>query len=205
MKNEERVTVTRAKLIDAAIAALAEIGYHRTTFVEVSRRSELSRGAIHHHFDSIPDLMTAVARDLGGRIREDVMLGLQDVPKDGDLYEAGIDFVWDQMRSPNNLALAQIRSAVTTDPELREAVAGEVIAAAEWLHEQARCIVSVRVGAENLSPGIVGVMLTALAGAATSDAAIGAPADDPERVEYRNALKRMMKLAIAERKTEATA
>ena len=70
LKNEERVTATRARLIDAAIHALAEIGYNRTTFVEVSRRSELSRGAIHHHFESIPDLMAAVTRDISKRIQK---------------------------------------------------------------------------------------------------------------------------------------
>lgn len=206
MKNQERVNATRAKLIDAAINALSEIGYHRTTFVEVSRRSELSRGAIHHHFDSIPHLMNAVVQDLGDRIREDVIRDLEYLPPDADIYAAGIDFIWAQMRSPNFLALAQIRSAITTDTQLRESVAAEVVTVAEWLQDQAREIVMARVGAENLDPGVVSVMLTALAGAATYDAATGAPASDPERLNYLSAIKRMVKLAItANRQTKHVA
>ena len=90
LKNEERVTATRARLIDAAINALAEIGYHRTTFVEVSRRSELSRGAIHHHFESIPDLMAAVTRDISDRIQRSVREGLSQLPDNVDVFDLSL-------------------------------------------------------------------------------------------------------------------
>ena len=201
MKNEERVTATRTKLIDAAISALAEIGYHRTTFVEVSRRSELSRGAIHHHFDSVPDLMSAVVQDLSLRIRADISTGLQHLAQNAGFYEDGIDFVWDQMRGSSYLALDQIRSAITTDPELRNSVSAGVGEVAQWLEQRAHELVSASTDTDNTDPAIVQILLTTLAGAAACDAAMGAPSEDPERLEFRRALKRMVKLAIAERAT----
>lgn len=198
MKNEERVTATRAKLIDAAISALAEIGYHRTTFVEVSRRSELSRGAIHHHFDSIADLMAAIVQDLVLRIRTDVTQGLQHIGEDTDRYEVSVDFFWAQMSGPNYLALNQIRSAITTDPELRESVYADVTQATQWLEQQASELVSESPGAQNIDPTIMQVVLSALSGAASCDAAMGTPHEDPDRLKFRTTLKRMVKRAIAE-------
>ncbi len=198
MKNEERVTATRAKLIDAAISALAEIGYHRTTFVEVSRRSQLSRGAIHHHFDSIADLMAAIVQDLVLRIRADVTQGLQDIAEGTDPYDVGVDFFWAQMSGPNYLALNQIRSAITTDPELREAVYADVTEGTQWLEHQASELVSESPEAQNIDPTIMQVVLTTLSGAASCDAAMGTPQEDPDRLRFRATLKRMAKRAVAE-------
>ena len=48
MNDHPRAARTRTRLVDAAIDVLAEVGYAGTTFVEVSKRTGLSRGAIHH-------------------------------------------------------------------------------------------------------------------------------------------------------------
>lgn len=195
MKNEERVTATRAKLIDAAICSLAELGFHRTTFVEVSRRSELSRGAIHHHFDSIPDLMNAVVRDLGVRIREEVTTGLKQLPVE-NTCDAGIDFLWEQAHSPNQLALQQIRTAITTDQQLRETVSAEVVKVTQWLKDHALQALNAAPGVETLDTDVVSVVFAALSGAAAQDVAIGAPSEDPQRINFCTALKRMAKTSI---------
>ena len=195
MKNEERVTATRAKLIDAAICSLAELGFHRTTFVEVSRRSELSRGAIHHHFDSIPDLMNAVARDLGARIRTDVTAGLQRLPADQNMCNASIDFLWDQLQTPNHLALQQISNAITTDQKLRDTVSPEVRDVTQWLKAHVLSTMNATPGFEQLDGDSLGIIVTALSGAVARDSAVGAPTEDPDRLEFRRALKRLARLA----------
>lgn len=202
MKNEERVSATRARLIEAAIAALAEVGYHRTTFVEVSRRSDLSRGAIHHHFDSIPDLMAAVTRHIAEQIQQSVRDGLQHVPPGSDVFDFGIDFVWDQMRAPPFLALNQIRTALATDESLRNSVRDEVIDVAEWLQGQARSIVAERSTGANSAPidfTLIRLVLSSLAGAASYDSALGAPPEDPDRSAYRATLKQVVKLYNADK------
>ena len=190
LKNEERVSATRARLIDAAVNALAEIGYHRTTFVEVSRRSELSRGAIHHHFESIPDLMAAVTRDISRRIQENVSDGLKALPAGADQIDMGIDLMWQQMQEPAFRALNQIRCALATDSALEAAVQDDVRGVWDWLQQRTRSIVSTsKDKSEQMDPAMVRLVLSSLSGAADNGTALGAPADDPDHSAFLGALK----------------
>jgi len=195
VKNAERVTATRAKLIDAAICSLAELGFHRTTFVEVSRRSELSRGAIHHHFDSIPDLMNAVARDLAARIRAEVTAGLERLPADQNICDAGIDFLWEQLQNPNHSALQHISNAISTDQNLRENVSAEIADVTQWLRERVHSKITATPGFDHVDSNVIDVIFTALTGAVAQNIAVGVPDEDPDRVEFCAALKRMARLA----------
>jgi AcrR family transcriptional regulator len=47
---EERSATTRARLLDATIDCLSELGYTNTTTTEIAKRAGLSRGAQLHHF-----------------------------------------------------------------------------------------------------------------------------------------------------------
>ncbi len=200
MKNEERVSATRARLVGAAISALAEIGYHRTTFVEVSRRSALSRGAIHHHFESIPDLMAAVTSDINHRIQRGVTEGLRNIPPDADLFDAVVDVVWAQMQEEPYRALNQIRAALATDMALQSGVKDDVIDVAEWLHQQARSVVSrSRTNTEPADPAVIRLIWSSLSGAAAHDVALGSPPEDPDWSAYVTTLKDMIRLFNSER------
>jgi len=202
MKNEERVSATRGRLIDAAINALSEIGYHRTTFVEVSRRSELSRGAIHHHFTSIPDLMTAVTRNISTRVKESMNERLSAWPPGADTLDSGIDLVWQQMHEPPFRALNQIRSALATDNDLKLAVQDDVNSVWEWMQVQARGMLS-RSAERNANPdsgrpdtvdsALTKLVLSSLCGAACHDFALGSPPEDPDRATYLATLKEMVR------------
>ena len=197
MKNEERVSATRAKLIEAAIEALAEIGYHRTTFVEVSRRSDLSRGAIHHHFDSVPDLMSAVLETIAQIIEENINSAVQRVPTDTSVWASAIDFGWSMVQAQPHLALGQIRTAIASDAALRERVRDQVIRVDRWIHEQAKRVVTPPAGQAEVDDALIRIVLTSLTGAAIRDHSLGAPADDPEREFYLTRLKSMAQTAAS--------
>jgi len=202
LKNEERVSATRARLIDAAVNALAEIGYHRTTFVEVSRRSELSRGAIHHHFESIPDLMAAVTRDISRRIQENLTTDLQALPDNADQIDMGIDLMWRQMQAPAFRALNQIRCALATDPVLEAAVQEDVRGVWDWLQQRTRSIVTPSTDPSNqIDPAVVLLVLSSLSGAADNGTALGPPKDDPDHSAFLSALKESVQRMSCEQTT----
>lgn len=46
----EMTETTKAKLRQAAIDSICELGYDRTTGVEIARRAGMTRGALHHHY-----------------------------------------------------------------------------------------------------------------------------------------------------------
>src|SRR5437868_14617299 len=92
---QQRRDETRRALLDAAVESLIEVGFARTTTLEVQRRAEVSRGALLHHFPSKAELLVAAvdhlaemrARELkqlaaalpeqrAGRARTDAVIGL---------------------------------------------------------------------------------------------------------------------------------
>jgi AcrR family transcriptional regulator len=62
--NDARSNATRASLIACTIEALIDIGFTKTTGVEVCRRAELTRGALNHHFPDFADLFVETLQNL---------------------------------------------------------------------------------------------------------------------------------------------
>jgi AcrR family transcriptional regulator len=59
---QDRSRATRERLLEAAVASLAESGWTRTTVATVAARAGVSRGAAQHHFPTRADLVTAAIR-----------------------------------------------------------------------------------------------------------------------------------------------
>ena len=64
---EERSAETRARLLDATITSLVEVGYANTTTTAVCERAGVSRGAQVHHFPTKQDLVVAAVAHLAAR------------------------------------------------------------------------------------------------------------------------------------------
>ena len=72
----ERTAETRAKILDAVVDSIAEVGFHRTTAVEITRRAGVTWGAVQHHFGDKDGILVAVLEDSFGRFAA----RLEDVP-----------------------------------------------------------------------------------------------------------------------------
>jgi AcrR family transcriptional regulator len=59
----QRRTATRAKILQAVVESIDEIGFQRTTAAEISRRSGLTWGAVQHHFGGKDGILIAVVED----------------------------------------------------------------------------------------------------------------------------------------------
>src|SRR5215471_3557154 len=57
---QQRRDETRRALLDAAVESLIDVGFARTTTLEVQRRADVSRGALLHHFPSKAELLGEV-------------------------------------------------------------------------------------------------------------------------------------------------
>lgn len=66
--NEARSSATRERLIASCISALIDVGFSKTTGVEVCRRANLTRGALNHHFPDFVELLTATLQNLYQRL-----------------------------------------------------------------------------------------------------------------------------------------
>ena len=72
---EERSAETRARLLDATIESLVEVGYASTTTTLVCERAGVSRGAQVHHFPRKQDLVVAAVAHLAAQHAADLRRG----------------------------------------------------------------------------------------------------------------------------------
>lgn len=117
----ERRRITRGKLLDATIDSLIEIGYSRTTTVEVGERAGLSRGAQLHHFPSKVDLLVAAIEHLADERSKEFEVELAERLEQGDdPIDTMVDMLWSMFSDPIYWATIELMVAARTDPELLE-------------------------------------------------------------------------------------
>ncbi|HWN31747.1 MAG TPA: TetR/AcrR family transcriptional regulator [Pseudonocardia sp.] len=121
----QRTAESRRRLVDAAIALLAERGYSGTTLLEIGRASGLSRGLVTHHFGTKEACMEAVVVAIRERLTAIVNAATREV-RGLDAIDTLIDVYFAQMRSEDSGARAMytvLTEAVTAAPGLRTVTA----------------------------------------------------------------------------------
>ncbi len=120
----ERSASTRARLLDAAVECVLDLGYARTTTVEIARRARLSRGAQLHHFPTKAELVTAAVEHLFRRRQEEFRQAFARLPAEVDRFAAAIDLLWSMVSGPTFYTWLELAVAARTDADLR----GQVVA-----------------------------------------------------------------------------
>ncbi len=111
-RQAERSKEMRRKLIDATIQSLIEKGYARTTAVEVCARANVTRGALFHHFESLPALIAAALSDTYDRLL------LNARPDDADTsIEQWVIWGWSRVSQREFKAVIEIWLASRNDPD----------------------------------------------------------------------------------------
>lgn len=108
-----RTLTAKDRLVEAALASLIEVGFTRTTGVEVCRRAGVTRGALNHHF---PDYGQLLAAALGTAYEHILVIEPPD-PSVGPLEQwthRGLASV----RRPEFKAIIELWLASKNDPEL---------------------------------------------------------------------------------------
>jgi AcrR family transcriptional regulator len=136
---QQRREETRRALLDAAVESLIEVGFARTTTLEVQRRANVSRGALLHHFPSKAELLVAAVDHLAEmRARELKSLSSQlppegTEPPEGALRRspaehapggdartgAVLNLLWQCFSGTFFKVSMELRTAARTDAELR--------------------------------------------------------------------------------------
>jgi AcrR family transcriptional regulator len=128
---QQRREETRRALLDAAVESLIEVGFTRTTTLEVQRRAGVSRGALLHHFPSKAELLVAAVDHLAEmRARELKAFAAQLPPDTGTADPDGapgadprsavvLDLLWQCFSGTFFQVGMELRTAARTDPELR--------------------------------------------------------------------------------------
>lgn len=116
---EERSTATRARLLDATIDCIIELGYSATTTSEIVRRAGVSRGAQVHHFPTKAELVRSAVEHLASKGEEELRREFTRIDtKRSDLTSQAIDLLWSGYAGPLFTAVLELIVSARTDPEL---------------------------------------------------------------------------------------
>jgi len=112
----------RSRLLDAAVECLYELGYARTTTIEVAARAGVSRGAQLHHFPTKERLVTVAVRHVLEKRLEEFREAVASLPDGPDKAKAAVDILGDKLSGRAFYAWLELVVAARTDPNLRGAV-----------------------------------------------------------------------------------
>src|ERR1700742_2374368 len=118
---QQRRDETRRALLDAAVESLIEVGFARTTTLEVQRRANASRGALLHHFPSKTELLVAAVDHLAEMRAAELRLLSAELPAEGkgSRTDAVLDLLWQCFSGTFFQVAMELRTAARTDLELR--------------------------------------------------------------------------------------
>jgi AcrR family transcriptional regulator len=118
---EQRRAETRAKLLDATVASLLEVGVAGTTTRRVSELAGVSMGAQTHHFPHRGDLLSGAAQwiadDRIGRLRS---LAADLPARPSDRLPALLDLLWADFSSDVFTVFVKLWVEAADDAELYE-------------------------------------------------------------------------------------
>lgn len=160
--NAQRRTATRAKLLEATIACLYELGYHRTSTVLVTERAGVSRGSLLHQFPSKADLMVGAAEHIAELRARAHVAGLEGSPLGPERLARLVDILWGQTSSPSGIARLEILLGSRSDPELAQKLA-VLNARLDERHRDAVWLLAKALGATDRKPVDAMVQLYAAA------------------------------------------
>lgn len=120
---EERREATIRKLLDAATAALIELGYAEASVQEVCKRAGVSTGGLFRHFATREALMVAVGQDVGGQILERYRREFESLRDEREPLELALRLVRASCRSRLNQAWYELFMAARTNKRLSKALA----------------------------------------------------------------------------------
>jgi AcrR family transcriptional regulator len=116
---QQRRDETRRALLDAAVESLIEVGFARTTTLEVQRRADASRGALLHHFPSKTELLVAAVDHLAEMRARELKVLAAVLPDGRSRTDAVLDLLWQCFSGTFFQVAMELRTAARTDPELR--------------------------------------------------------------------------------------
>jgi len=116
---QQRRDETRRALLDAAVESLIEVGFARTTTLEVQRRADASRGALLHHFPSKTELLVAAVDHLAEMRARELKNLAKELPEGRARTDAVLELLWQCFSGTFFQVAMELRTAARTDAELR--------------------------------------------------------------------------------------
>lgn len=116
---QQRREETVARLLDAAIDTIIEVGYAKASAAVIARRAKVSDGALFRHFPTMGDFMAATAHEVARRQLERFTKLAADIPAVQPPLESVLTILRDITGNETNAVMHELVVAARTDEKLR--------------------------------------------------------------------------------------
>ncbi len=181
---QQRREETIARLLDASIDTIVELGYARTSAKVITQRAQVSDGALFRHFPTMGDFMAATAQEAGRRLIELGVRKAAEIPARKPSLEEALSILRDLTASPNNTVIQELAVAARTDEKLRETLRDVMTAYFAKIHETVRPSLPEELdaaGDENFL-AMLGLVLSAFNGATLFQHVLNQPGFDEAQI-----------------------
>jgi AcrR family transcriptional regulator len=187
---QQRREETVARLLEASIDTIAEIGYARASAAVICKRAGVSVGALFRHFETMGDFMAATAHELLRRQIEEFTKRVAEIPSDVDALEAALTILRDVTGNRTNTVMYELLIAARTDEKLTVTLRSVLEQYIEKIFEVARTVPwADAVPAERL-PVLTAMMTNLFDGAAIVRAVLPQPEIEAQRIPVMASLLR---------------
>ncbi len=185
---QQRREETVARLLEACIATIIEVGYARASAAVITKRARVSVGALFRHFETMGDFMAATASEVLRRQVESFTKRVAEIPADQLAFEAALGILRDITSGPTNAVFYELLIAARTDEKLRATLRHELGQFSAKIHDAARALPGAEDFPEDTFPVLVSLMRNVFDGAAVVEGVLPQPQIARQRIPVLTAL-----------------
>lgn len=185
---QQRREETVARLLQASIDTIIEVGYARASAAVITKRAGVSVGALFRHFETMGDFMAATAYEVLRRQLETFTKQVAEIPADRPALPAALTILRDITAGSTNAVLYELMVAARTDEKLKETLQNVLGQYSAKIHDAVRALPGAESFPEETFPVIVALMTNVFDGAAIVRGVLPQPELEEQRIPMLTAL-----------------
>ncbi|WP_230865917.1 TetR/AcrR family transcriptional regulator [Mycobacterium canetti] len=185
---QQRREETVARLLQASIDTIIEVGYARSSAAVITKRAGVSVGALFRHFETMGDFMAATAYEVLRRQLETFTKQVAEIPADRPALPAALTILRDITAGSTNAVLYELMVAARTDEKLKETLQNVLGQYSAKIHDAARALPGAESFPEETFPVVVALMTNVFDGAAIVRGVLPQPELEEQRIPMLTAL-----------------
>lgn len=187
---QQRREETIARLLDASIDTIVEVGYARASAAVIARRAKVSDGALFRHFPTMSDFMAATAHEVMRRQLSLFSKRVAEIPPGQPALEAALTILRDVTANTTNTVMYELLIAARTDEKLRATLQDVLREYATNIFETARSLPGAEQFSEETVAALAAILTNTFDGAAIVRAVLPQPELEDARIELLTSLLR---------------
>ena len=180
---QQRREETLARLLEASIATIIEVGYARASAAVITKRAGVSVGALFRHFDTMGDFMAATAYEVLRRQLYSFTKRVAAIPSDRPAREAALTNLRDITSTPTNAVLYELMIAARTDEKLNATLQNVLEQYGTKICDAARALPGAESYPQESFPALVALLTNTFDGAALVGAVLPQPDIEQRRIQ----------------------